>query len=156
MTNAAQYESDYYTWVNEQVALLRAGRLSEIDVETVAEELRSHALREKHLLVDAIMLLTKHLLLWDAQPSRRSRSWAIEVMIQRHHLEDLLDDSPGLRAVIDEALEDGYFYGRCRALAETDIAMDLLPETCPYSFEQMMSREIAFDDIPPPRLRNKR
>ena len=74
-------------------------------------------------------------------------------MIQRRHIEDLFEDSPGLRAVIDDALEDGYFYGRCRALAETDIAMDLLPETCPYSFEQIMMREIAFADISPPRPR---
>ena len=34
-----RYEDDLYSWVLEQVALLRAGRLGEIDAENIAEEL---------------------------------------------------------------------------------------------------------------------
>jgi hypothetical protein len=33
------YERDLYAWVQEQVALLRAGRLGEIDAENIAEEI---------------------------------------------------------------------------------------------------------------------
>ena len=31
-----RYEDDLYTWVQEQVALLRAGRLAEVDAESSA------------------------------------------------------------------------------------------------------------------------
>ncbi|MDQ3559327.1 MAG: DUF29 domain-containing protein, partial [Pseudomonadota bacterium] len=34
----ARYESDLYAWSREQAALLRAGRLGEIDAENIAEE----------------------------------------------------------------------------------------------------------------------
>ena len=139
-----RYEEDYYTWVNEQVELLRLGRNSEIDTLNVAEELRSHALREKHLLTEALMHVIKYLLRWDSQPKLRSRNWACEVRIQRLHIAELLGDSPGLRSVLAKALASGYFYGRCRALAETEIDEDLLPELCPYSFDQIMTREIEF------------
>ena len=39
MTNQCLYEQDFYAWANEQAALLRAGRLSEADIEHIAEEI---------------------------------------------------------------------------------------------------------------------
>lgn len=40
MTNSA-CENDFYGWALQQAALLRAGRLSEIDAEPLAEEMES-------------------------------------------------------------------------------------------------------------------
>ena len=36
---ATRHDDDLYTWVREQIALLRAGRLSDIDALNIAEEL---------------------------------------------------------------------------------------------------------------------
>ena len=36
---APLYDRDLYAWVEEQVRLLRAGRLTEIDAENIAEEI---------------------------------------------------------------------------------------------------------------------
>ena len=33
------HEQDFYAWTTQQVALLRAGRLAEADIEHIAEEL---------------------------------------------------------------------------------------------------------------------
>jgi len=34
-----RYETDVVAWANEQAALLRSGKLSEIDIEKIAEEI---------------------------------------------------------------------------------------------------------------------
>ena len=35
----ATYETDIIAWANEQVSLLRAGKLSSIDIDHIAEEI---------------------------------------------------------------------------------------------------------------------
>ena len=44
------YETDYVAWLDEQAAHLRAGRLAELDVENVAEELESLMTSERREL----------------------------------------------------------------------------------------------------------
>jgi hypothetical protein len=41
ITNTTLYDADFYARLNEQAALLRAGRLSELDVENLAGEIES-------------------------------------------------------------------------------------------------------------------
>jgi hypothetical protein len=41
MRNSSLYEQDFYAWANEQAALLRNGRVSDADLEHIAEEIES-------------------------------------------------------------------------------------------------------------------
>jgi hypothetical protein len=41
------YDRDFYAWANEQAALLRAGRLTEADIENIVEEIESIGRGEK-------------------------------------------------------------------------------------------------------------
>ena len=36
-----KYDADFHAWTHEQATLLRSGRLSEIDVEHIAEEIET-------------------------------------------------------------------------------------------------------------------
>ena len=150
-----RYEDDLCAWVEEQVALLRAGRLSEIDALNVAEELSDVAKAEFHSLSSAIAILTQHLLKWDHQPQRRSRSWELSVRAQRRRVAEVLEDNPSLKSRLATAVARGYANGRDRALDETGLADDAMPETCPYSFDEMMDRPIVFEP-PGPRKRKVR
>ena len=47
MSNRQLYDQDFHAWANEQVGLLRAGRLSEADIEHIAEEIESLGKIEK-------------------------------------------------------------------------------------------------------------
>ena len=69
------YDTDYVAWLEEQAAHLRAGRLSALDVADIAEELEGLARSDRHELANRLETLILHLLKWDHQPSRRSRSW---------------------------------------------------------------------------------
>lgn len=145
MPNGTRYEDDLFTWVQEQVALLKAGRLADIDAGNIAEELADVGNEQLDKLESAIAVLTQHLLKWDHQPDRRSRIWALTVSEQRRRIAKLLKKNPGLKAELEETLADAYLDGRDRALLETELPYDALPPACPYSFDEIMSREIVFE-----------
>ena len=54
MSNQPLYDQDFYAWANEQAGLLRAGRLSEADIEHIAEEIESMGKSEKFRLPDRL------------------------------------------------------------------------------------------------------
>ena len=80
---ATRYEDDLYTWVQEQVALLRAGRLGEIDARDIAEELSDVGKSEYRALESALTLILAHILKSDYQPDRRTRNWDNTIGTQR-------------------------------------------------------------------------
>jgi hypothetical protein len=148
-----RYEDDLYTWAEEQVALLRAGRLSEVDALNVAEELSDVGKSELKGLRSSIAVLSQHLLKWDHQPKLRSLSWMATVNEQRRQIRLALEDSPGLRSKLETIISDGYASGRDKAVAESGLDYDTFPEVCPYSFEDMMARPIVYEQ---PGRRKKR
>lgn len=138
----ARHAEDLYSWVQEQVALLRAGRLGEVDAGNIAEELADVGNEQLDKLESAIAVLSLHLLKWDHQPDRRTRSWQLSIREQRRRIARVLKRNPGLKALLAQAVEEGYADGRDRALAETGLEDDALPEVCPYALDDMMTREI--------------
>ena len=136
----ASYERDFYTWSQEQARLLREGRWEGVDRENVAEEIESLGREQFNKLVGALRVLMLHMLKWDYQPERRSRSWALSIKTQRNDLEDVLSDNPGLEPRMTQALERAYRNARTEAARETGLEEDTFPATCPYSFEDITSR----------------
>lgn len=138
---ASLYERDVYAWVQEQVRLLRAGRLSEIDAENIAEEILDVGRNEYDKLESALTVLLAHMLKWDFQPEKRTRSWENTIVEQRNRVERHLRDNPSLKSRRNEAVQDGYQSGRLRASAETDMDLREFPEACPYDWDAIMTRE---------------
>jgi hypothetical protein len=126
-----RYEDDYYTWVLEQVALLRAGRLDEVDAENIAEELSDIPSALFDRLQFSLKVLLMHMLKWDRQPEHRTRTWVFSIHEQRRRVQRLLNENPGLRSRLDEALEEGYEYARPWAALETVLVESEFPEECP-------------------------
>lgn len=67
------YDSDFYAWSREQAELLRAGKLSEADIEHIAEEIDSMGRTETRELVSRLGVLLLHLLKWRTQPGSAAR-----------------------------------------------------------------------------------
>lgn len=132
------YNRDFHAWATEQAALLRARRLSELDVEHIAEEIETLGRAEKRELINRLAVLLLHLLKWTHQPERRGKSWRLTIEEQRRQLTRHLRDNPSLRAGQDEAMADAYGDAVLRAERETDLPRDLFPWSCPYNFEQLL------------------
>ena len=140
----ATYEGDFYTWSLEQGALMRAGRFEEVDWQNVAEEIESLGRSEFSKLVSFYRLVLLHMLKWDHQPGRRTRSWVLSIAVHRLHTQDVLKDNPGLKGRRDEALARAYVYARLEAADETGLDLAVFPETCPYSFEEVLDRPFTW------------
>lgn len=72
---AYHYKTDFFAWTQEQSALIRAKRWSEIDVEHLAEEVEDMRKSERRSLESRLEILLMHLLKWQVQKDRRSNSW---------------------------------------------------------------------------------
>lgn len=133
------YDRDFYAWANEQAALLRAGRLSEADIENIAEEIESMGRSEKRELVNRLSVLLLQSLKWQFQPSHRGNSWRLTIEEQRYRLEKHLDDNPTLKAQLPQAMRDAYRLALIAAERETGFARSTFPADCPYRFDQAIS-----------------
>ena len=136
--SSTSYEQDFYTWSLEQAELLRLRRFDQVDWVNVIEELADLGRSEYRSLVSALEQLTLHLLKWQYQPNRRSRSWQLSIDKQRLQIERLLEDSPGLGSRLESAVATGYKYGRKGAIKETGLAAEYFPPQCPYPWELLM------------------
>lgn len=141
----AGYDSDFYSWSQEQGRLVREGRWGEVDPDNVAEEIESLGREQFNKLERAIRIILMHILKWDHQQERRSRSWALSVKGMRVELENLLSDDPGLKPRIPEAMARAYRRARIDAAKETEKREATFPETCPYSFEEVTSRAFSYE-----------
>jgi hypothetical protein len=135
----APYDRDFHAWALETAAALREGRLSEVDIEHVAEELETMGRSEKRELASRLNVLVLHLLKYAYQPERRCGSWRGSIAEQRHRIEDLLEDSPSLRTALPDLLAREYPSAREKALLET--ALLDLPEGCPFTLDEILSKE---------------
>ena len=131
------YERDFYAWANEQASLLRAGKLSDADIENIAEEIESMGRSEKRELISRLGVLLTHLLKWQYQPDRRGRSWQGTIEQQRYRLERHLGENPSLKSQLDTAVQEAYKDARYDTEKETGIDRDTFPLECPFAFDQM-------------------
>jgi hypothetical protein len=132
------YDQDFFAWANEQAALLRAGKLDQIDVENIAEEIESMGRSEKRELVNRLCVLLTHLLKWQNQAGFRGNSWRLTIRHQRDRLELHLRDNPSLKAQVEAAIRDAYRLARVDAERETGLPGATFPATCPFTFDQAM------------------
>jgi hypothetical protein len=140
---AAGYWDDFYSWLMEQAAHVRAGRFDALDRENLAEEIESLGREQFNKLESVLRVLLMHMLKWDHQPARRGRSWSLSIKTQRLELDDVLKDNPGLRPRIDEAIARAYRKARVAAANETELAESQFPATCPYAWQDIVGREFS-------------
>jgi hypothetical protein len=135
-------ERDLYAWSLEQARLLKEGRLDEVDAENVAEEILDLGRNEYDKLECALRVLLMHMLKWDHQPDKRTRSWENTIAIQRDHALRQLRDNPSLKSRINEATSNAFSDARRLASSETDLEVAEFPETCPYDWDAILNRQL--------------
>ncbi|MEJ0077819.1 MAG: DUF29 domain-containing protein [Alphaproteobacteria bacterium] len=137
------YDRDFYAWSLEQARLLREGRWNAVDRENVAEEIESLGAEQFSKLESAVRVLMLHMLKWDHQPRKRSRSWALSIKAQRVELDDVLSDNSGLKPRIAEAIGRAHRRARIEAAKEPGMEEAVFPDQCPYSWDDIVSREFS-------------
>ena len=135
------YEKDFYAWTQEQANLIRQGKFNEIDTLHIIDEIESMGRSEKRALKSRLAVLLMHLLKWQYQPTFRGVSWTITIRNQRWEIAELLEDNPSLQHWVADTMLDTYKQARLNAQTETALRLDVFPEECPWTVEQVISNE---------------
>lgn len=137
------YEQDVVAWANEQAALLRAGKLTSVDIEHIAEEIEDVGKSEQRELASRTAVLLAHLLKWQFQPGRRSKSWQYTIRTQRKEVAYALTEAPSLRTKFNDDLWLDIVWSKAKGFAgtETGLDLDVFPEACPWSIEDILSQD---------------
>lgn len=141
METTSEYQKDFYAWLMDNAKLLREKKFTEIDAEHIAEELEAMGKSEKRELINRLTVLLAHLLKWQFQAAKRSRSWKNTILTQRIDINELLEDSPSLRHEIMQKLEVAYEKATLNAEDETGIDKSHFPQKCPFSLEEILEKD---------------
>ncbi|MFN5565640.1 MAG: DUF29 domain-containing protein, partial [Pseudanabaena sp.] len=71
----AVYEQDYLMWLEMTSEQLRTGKLENLDIENLLEEIEAMARKEKVALESNLEILLMHLLKYQYQVNKRTSSW---------------------------------------------------------------------------------
>jgi len=132
---------DFYTWTHRQAKLLRESRFSELDLNTLAEEIEDMGNRQYDQLESRFELLFSHLLKWLCQPAFRGASWRLTIQEQRRKIPKHLRKNPGLKSSLAEIMADAYEDARNSAADETGLPLEIFPTQCPWTGEQALDAE---------------
>ncbi len=135
---AALYGRDFFAWTQRASELLRKGCFAEADIQHVAEEIADMGKERQHALKSQTRRLLVHLLKWQFQPERRSRSWRVSMANARVEISDVLEESPSLKATTPDLPADVYQNAVKLTTLETGLPRKSFPDSCPYTFDQMM------------------
>ena len=134
---ASSYETDTYAWALDQAQRLRAGQ--PIDVENIAEEIEDLGRRQRSFLRHNLEVLIMHLLKWDFQSDKRTRSWTYTIKEHQNRVNRHLKENPSLKPSLPELLLEAYENARLKAAVETGLDLEVFPSECPYTWEHLLS-----------------
>ena len=134
------YDRDFLEWTQQQAEHLQKGHWTELDVKNLVEELEALGRSEQRELGSDLQVLILHLLKWQYQPERRTRSWKTTIANCRDQIQDCLEDTPSLRRFLQDStwIEKYYRRGRREAAKETQMSIDIFPVECGYTIEQIL------------------
>jgi hypothetical protein len=133
------YLEDETAWLDEMSRLAAERRYEEFDFENLSEYLISMANRDRREVEQRLVVLLTHLLKWQHQPERRSRSWVLTIVEQRDELRSLLTGV--LRRHAEESLEAVYRRARRRASVETDLPESTFPERFAGTLDGLLAED---------------
>ena len=135
------HENDVYGWAVHTAQLLREKKMSEVDFDSVIEEMEALGRSEKHELVNRLSLVIAHLLKWQFQPNMRGHSWKYTIEEQIEQATIHWEDNPSLKNKLNEIIARAYKIALSKAARETSLDKKTFPSECPYAFEQIMNDE---------------
>jgi hypothetical protein len=137
------YDRDFYQWLTETAYLLAEGRLSELDVTNLIDEIESMGKSQKRAIESYLNVLLLHLLKWIYQPDRRSGSWKSSIRNSRRAIQKRIQESPSLTTYPETIFGECYALARENAADETGLPLENFPQEPPFTIEQVLSEEFT-------------
>jgi hypothetical protein len=136
------YLADETAWLDAMAELIGAGAFADLDYANLREYLQDMAIRDRREVRSRLKQLLFHILKWEHQPDKRTRSWRSSLVDQRQELVEMLK-SRVLRKHAEEIVDDGYEKAVELASSETGLAPESFPAECPYSLDEILAYSTA-------------
>ena len=137
----SRYECDFNLWVEATAQLLREGRLTDLDVVNLLEEVESMGISNKLALSSDLVVVLLHLLKWQYQPNKRTRSWEKSIAEHRRRIRRIFKSSPSLRNYFQQIFDECYLDAREQAKIETSLPLERFPVNSPFTSQQVLDED---------------
>lgn len=135
------YELDETAWLEQMSKLAAERRFNKMDHEHLSEYLSDMARRDKREVWSRLVILTKHLLKWHFQPSKRTKSWRNTIREQRRELSfDMKSGS--LRRHAEDVMTEVYAAALEDVVGETGQARNKFPAELPWTLDEIMKQDL--------------
>lgn len=134
------YHKDFLKWTKKQVDLLKKGRLEELDIVNLREEIESLGKSDKRALRSQLTRLLMHLLKIKYQPEKQnnSNSWKNSTIEAKREIKYLIEDSPSLKNELKKLFNGSYEDARQDASKETGLNINKFPKECVWKLEEIL------------------
>ncbi|MDD5084225.1 MAG: DUF29 domain-containing protein [Candidatus Moranbacteria bacterium] len=125
-------------WSIDQARFLRERRFELLDIEHLADEIDDVGKSEQRELASRMAVLMAHLLKYQYQPDRKGSSWQNTIRTQRKAIKIHLKRVPSLKPKLTDPEWLEGVWADTLTLAITETGLDVFPDDCPWSFEQII------------------
>jgi hypothetical protein len=140
------YDRDLYRWTRQQAKLLRAGKLSELDLANLAEEIESLGKRDLREMFSRLRVLIAHLLKCQVLPGARVDEWKSPILAERGEIEYILEDSPSLRTELVTRFPKLYADAAELVRIQTGLPPGTFPASPPFTLDQALDHDFMLQD----------
>ena len=144
-TQTKLYEQDFCLWIETTANLLKEGQYSQLDIENLVEEIETMGKSEKNALESNLIVVFLHLLKWQYQPDKRSRSWKSSIFEHRRRIHKAFKNSPSLKVFFANVFAECYQYGRKQASIETGLSLTAFPTESPFTIDEILDEDFLPD-----------
>ena len=144
-TQTKLYEQDFCLWIETTANLLKEGQFSQLDIENLVEEIETMGRSEKNALESNLIVVFLHLLKWQYQPDKHSRSWESSILEHRRRIHKAIKNSPSLKPFLANVFAGCYQYGIKKASIETGLSLTVFPTEPPFTIDEILDEDFLPD-----------
>jgi hypothetical protein len=138
----ARRDTDFDSWLAQQVDFLRVGRFYDLDPVHLANALEGLGATRRDAVQGDLVRILEFLICMEFSPAEQPLAdWKLEAAARRASLNAKIDTSPTLRKVVADTLGPAWERARAYAaitLARDGVAKGDIPATCPYQLERVL------------------
>src|SRR5260370_40352845 len=126
-------DCEFGEWTLRTAELVRSGRLSELDLEHIAEEIEDLGKLDRASVESLLFRILLHQVKRRIQPERDGASWRKSIVTSQPVIDRKIQDAPSLRQFLLEELPSIYAKAVRGAECETGVRAPELPEQCSFA-----------------------
>ncbi len=137
------YEEDFCKWADQQALLLKTGRIDQLDLSNLIEEVEDMGNRHRDALQSQLVRLMMHIIKWEIQPQKRSKSWVSSINDARNQIDFSQERYPSLNnQYIQSIWESSFTLAKRYAQKETRLQTNMTK----LSWQEVFEEDYFLDD----------